>query len=519
MFKSILKLPDVVQINGNKADSNGGIFKTKDAEAEITFNKDSAKVFLKETINPVSYIILTWKNDFSDIERVLGDSMGVAGGDLAWLPLMHERKMAWYFLANNGTQTHGYGVKTLCNSFCSWQINQREIILTIDVRNGGDGVILKEELLCCEIVEHQGTLIENAFQAGKNFCMKMCDNPKLPDRPVYGLNNWYYAYGKITRESVMEDARLTMELCGELPYRPYMLIDDGWQIMRDDKYIGGPFIPNNDFKDMGEVADEISRIGCEPGLWIRPLLTKDKLSENAYHPRGTQSEGVTFLDPSKDEVLDYVKNLVGRVSDDGYKMIKFDFTAPDTFTADIYNEIYLRPDLTEDGWHFDDRSVTNAQICKKLYETIREGANDAYLIGCNTYNHLSAGILEVQRSGLDTSGFDWNVTRKHGVNCLAFRQIQNKTFFLTDADCPAFTENVSIEMNMRFLEASALASNALFTSIKPGILSTEEKQRVKNAFALAASATGFEPVDWMNTSCPSKYLSDGKTYEFNWFEK
>lgn len=518
MFRTILRFPDSVTINGIDAQNNSGIYKTKDAESRFIIEKNLIKVCLNDTVNPVKYIVAKWKDDFADIKRVLGDSLGVAGGDLAWLPLIHERRMAWYFLANNGEVTHGYGVKTGCNSFCSWQINQREIILTIDVRNGGDGVILKEELLCCEIVECEGYAGETAFAAGNKFCAQMCEKPKLPNRPVFGLNNWYYAYGKITRESVLEDARLANELCGDLPYRPYLLIDDGWQIMRDDKYIGGPFIPNDDFRDMKEVAAQINKIGCEPGLWIRPLLTKDKLSKSAYHPRKTASEGVTFLDPSKDEVLDYVKNLVRKVSDDGYKIIKFDFTAPDMLTSDIYDEIYLRPELTDDDWHFDDRSVTNAQICKKLYETIKDGANGSYIIGCNTYNHLAAGILEIQRSGLDTSGFDWNITRKHGVNCLAFRQIQNKAFFLTDADCPAFTDKVSIEMNMRFLEASAMASNVLFASITPGLLTDEQKRRVKKAFEMAVSATGFEPVDWMNTTCPSMYLYNGVEYSFNWFE-
>ncbi len=521
MFKSILRYPDEITLcSENKIEKLqifNGICKNSDAEAEFKIENNTLKVYLNETINPLKYIIARWNDDFKSIKCVLGDSMGVASGDLAWMPLIYEKRMAWYFCADDGEKTHGYGVKTGCNSFCSWQVDQRGITLTIDVRNGGDGVILNNPLLCAEIVEREGQSGESAFYAGSEFCGLMCDNPQLPSRPIYGLNNWYYAYGSITRESVIEDAKLAAELCGDLPYRPYMLIDDGWQKMRGNGYIGGPFVPNESFGNMKEVAEEIDKIGCEPGLWVRPLHTKDKLSESAYHPRKTESCGVTFLDPSKDEVLEYVRNLIRKVSEDGYKIIKFDFTAPDMLTADIYNEIYLTPNLTDDGWHFDDRSVTNAQICKRLYETIREGANGSYLIGCNTYNHLAAGILEIQRGGLDTNGSNWNITRKHGINTLAFRQIQNKKFFLTDADCPAFTRNVSIEMNMRFLEVSAMASNALFTSITPGLLNDEQKKRVSAAFKYAASAEGIEPLDWFATSTPSEYLSKGKKYEFDWF--
>lgn len=523
MFTSIIRTPDRVEIQDEerwqtavKAEETFGI-----QAAEVKFGSCGKllQISLSETQKPIKRIRVHWSGDYSDIIQVLGDSMGVAKGNLAWLPIIPENMMPWYFCAYDGKGTHGYGVKTGCNSFCTWQINGREITLLLDVRNGGDGVIPNAPLLCAEVVEREGSGNETTFAACSEFRGVMCDKPVLPKRPVYGLNNWYYAYGSITRASVIEDANLAAELCGDTGYRPYLLIDDGWQKYRTREYIGGPFVPKDDFGDMKKLAEDIDKIGCEPGLWIRPLLTKEPVPEEFYHPRGTGSAGGLFLDPSNDNVLEYVKNLISTVANNGYKIIKYDFTAPDMLTTDIYDEIYLDSAITDEGWHFSDRSKTNAQICKSLYKAIKEAAGEAYLIGCNTYNHLCAGINEIQRSGLDTSGSNWGVTRKHGINSLAFRQPQNKKFFLTDADCPAFTKYVSIEMNMRFLEVSALASNALFTSITPGLLNKEEKKRVSNAFMTAARATGLEPLDWMDTSCPAQYLSDGKAYEFNWFDE
>ena len=91
--------------------------------------------------------------------------------------------------------------------------------------------------------------------------------------------------------------------------------------------------------------------------------------------------------------------------------------------------------MTSDGWAFADRSRTTAEIIMDHYRSIRAGAGDAVLIGCNTIGHLSAGIFEVSRTGDDTSGKEWDRVRKMGVNTLAFRMPQHGAFFAADADC------------------------------------------------------------------------------------
>lgn len=495
----------------------GNVFKNSEAQVQFLIQNNCVKIILNETNTPISRIRIRWRGEFREIKRVLCDSVGVARGDLAWLPIIPEKLMAWYFHIFDGNNTHSYGVKTGCNSFCFWQLDQEGVSIWLDVRNGGDGVLIEEPLLCAEVIEREGNDTETPFHACKAFCSMMCDKPNLPSRPIFGLNNWYYAYGNISKATVIEDAYLAAELCQDATYRPFLLIDDGWQKLREKGYNGGPFVPNEKFEDMKEVAEQIDRIGCEPGLWIRPLLTKEEFPEFWYHPRKTGSNGGLFLDPSNDEVLHYVNNLVSGVAESGYKIIKYDFTAPDMMTHDIYDEIYLRHDLTPNGWHFADRSNTNAQIIKKLYRTIQNAAKGAYIMGCNTYNHLAAGIHEIQRSGLDTSGKRWETTRKMGINTLAFRQPQNRNFFITDADCPALTEHAPIEMNLRFLEVSALASNSLFVSVAPEILNKEQIKRTANAFMMASNASGMEPMDWLDTTCPSIYMSKGEKYQFDWY--
>lgn len=522
MFNSIITIPSFVEVqtaDGWAKTEKTNCYFTSDA-CEINFktNENGLDIILEETKKPVSRIRVRWDGDFSSIKRVLGDSPGVAGGDLCWMPVVPEKHWAWYIQCFDGENTHGYGVKTGCNSFCFWQIDRGGISLVLDVRNGGCGVSLKQPLICATVVQREGGDDENPFKACQQFCKMMCDKPNIPQRPIFGLNNWYYAYGNISRDSVLTDANIAAELCPHTKNKPYMLIDDGWQLLRTDDYIGGPFVSSAKFGDMQELAYQIDKIGCEPGLWIRPLLTKEKFHDSMYHPRKLGSGGGLFLDPSNEDVLEYVSNLVSSVSEDGYKIIKYDFTAPDMLTADIYDEIYLSEKITDDGWHFADTGLTNAQIIKNLYTTIQKAAGDSLVMGCNTYNHLAAGIHEIQRSGLDTSGKSWNQTRKMGVNPLAFRMPQNKNFFIADPDCAAITKDVPTEMNIRFFEACALSGESLFISITPGILNEQQKKRIADSFVIADNGSSSEPIDWFDTTCPSQFKSNNKMYNFDWFD-
>ena len=49
-------------------------------------------------------------------------------------------------------------------------------------------------------------------------------------------------------------------------------------------------------------------------------------------------------------------------------------------------------------------------------------------------SHLAAGLVELQRTGDDTSGRDWARTKKMGVNTLAYRMPQNRAFYIDDPD-------------------------------------------------------------------------------------
>jgi alpha-galactosidase len=175
-------------------------------------------------------------------------------------------------------------------------------------------------------------------------------------------------------------------------------------------------------------------------------------------------------------------------------------------------------EMTSEGWHFADRSKTTAEIVLQFYRAIREAAGNAIIIGCNTVGHLGAGIFELQRIGDDTSGHDWNRTRKMGVNALGFRLPQHRAFFLADPDCVPFTKAVPLGMTRRWLDLVTKSGTALFISADPATVTSEEKKMLKIALAAAARVQPeAEPLDWMETMSPKRWSLGGEAASFDWF--
>ncbi|MBQ8186706.1 MAG: hypothetical protein IJ037_07520, partial [Clostridia bacterium] len=201
----LLRLPDLVSLICEGIASEN----TSCGDAKISFDlADSLKLTLTADETHPKYIRLRW--NFTDSERrtgvkVLGDAYERGYGTLSWRSISAERIMPWYILVSNGSDltpdvtgrfTDGFGVKVQSGAIVTWQYDDAGVTMWADVRNGGDGVHLSgRELTVCEVVfgEYRGS---SAFDAGRAFCRLMCPVTVLPKHPVYGSNNWYYAYGK-----------------------------------------------------------------------------------------------------------------------------------------------------------------------------------------------------------------------------------------------------------------------------------------------------------------------------------
>jgi alpha-galactosidase len=173
--------------------------------------------------------------------------------------------------------------------------------------------------------------------------------------------------------------------------------------------------------------------------------------------------------------------------------------------------------MTQPGWSMNDTSKTNAEIILGLYRVIREAAGGMYIIGCNTFSHLSAGLFELNRIGDDTSGNEWERTRKMGVNTLAFRGIHQGAFYAADADCVGITKNVPWEKTEKWLQLVAKSGTPLFISAQPEATKEVQLNAIKACFKLASQELPLgEPLDWMQTQVPAKWKLNGKIETFDW---
>ena len=514
-FLDIIRTPDNVKI---QTENSPFRFEEKgtanDTRAEVKFTAENGilKIYLYSNGDAVKRIRLRWNGDISGVLSLLGDSfVRSQTDDVLWHAFLPHYEMPWYFYTNDGECLHGYGVKTGCNSFAGWYADPYGITLILDVRNGAGGIVC-DELLCAEVVCRKGNSNEDKYTAAHQFCKTMCDKPNLPSTAIYGLNNWYWAYGAIEEKVVLEEAEYLGKLTKDFKNRPFMTIDDGWQVAHaKGKFNGGPWhLTNENFASMQKTAEKIHSLDCRAGIWIRLLLTMSHVPQEAVYDSPYKPNGIV-LDPTHEFSKQKITEDVKRLSDWGFDMIKHDFSFFDLFGATISDN--MPP-------HFYDKTKTNAQIVREFYKLVQSAAGDTLVMGCNTVNHLAAGIHQIQRSGNDTSGRHFEFTRRFGVHSM-MRAPQNNAFFKTDPDCAAFTEKVSIPLNLDFLEMAAITGSATFASVTPGILNPQEEKRLQEIFAIADSIkyTDYATItDWTHTAVPCEFNYKGTPYKYNWYK-
>lgn len=520
-----LRAPDLVTLysDGAVMCSRGEGIREDRGSVRYEMENDGLRVFVKSALG-VRYLRMDWACTRGSDVKVLGDAWERSYGNLAWNTVCPERCMPWYMAISNGSDqdpdtthrfTECFGVGVQPNSLAFWQYTGDFLTLWLDIRNGGMPTLLGERELCAATVYFREYLGVRAFSAVRDFARVMSWQPRLASHKVFGSNNWYYAYGKSSQEEILNDTRLIVSLCERAQGKPYMVIDDGWQPNSCD----APWDRGNkSFPDMAGLARKMKALGARPGIWVRCLVNakKSELTKDINDRAQLYlSKNPNVLDPSHPEVIEYVSNTVKRFVDWGYELIKHDYTAYDILGGYCNGR---RDTATDDGWCFYDRTRTTAEIIKGLYSAIQESAGDAIVIGCNTISHLCAGIHQLNRTGDDTSGRDFQRTLTMGVNTLAFRLPQHNSFYGVDADCVGITEKIPWEKNRQWLELLARSSTPLFVSVKPDLLSEEQTEELKDAFAVASlQEDEMIPVDWMETTTPSRYLVNGKEVRFKWY--
>jgi len=500
--------------------SGNELWKYNDVIVELKKTQTGISVTIQAPKVNVSSVEMYWKTADKSSFSVLNDHWERTYGDISWHSPSDTEILPWYFMEYNGVTTTGFGIKTGAKTFCSWKIINKKLGLIIDTRSGGNGVELgNRKLQAAEIVTIQSSSGESCFKTARKFMKMMCSKPRMPKQPVYGINDWYFSYGNNSEKLILEHTQMMAPLADGLKNRPFSVIDAGWfqkaPAKLDNTCWGDNMeTPSSLFSDMGELASKIKTIGMRPGIWTRPLCGSHKASKSLMLPLRYENEPV--LDPTIPENLEKIKGYFKLYKDWGYELVKFDFTSTDIFGKWGF-KMLKEGKMTDEGWSMYDKSKTNAEIVLQLYQTIRESAGDTYIIGCNTFSHLSAGLFEINRIGDDTSGTEWERTKKMGVNTLAFRGIHHDTFYAADSDCVGLTPKVSWDKNKQWMELVAKSGTPLFISAQPEATGETQKESIRECFKLASQKLPLgEPLDWLETPFPKKWKLNNELHSFEW---
>lgn len=528
MLKNILKInrPDFIELTTETktvtAKWENDDYNLDDINVKLNQDNEHLAIFLTAQTSKVKWIKLRWNNlSWDKNVRFLGDAWERGYGDMEWKGMNPNRFMPWYFCAKSEAKSICYGVKVRPSAMCFWQVDYLGMTLFLDVRCGGSGVNLKgrviklADVIACEMRDC------TSFEAMQEFCGQMCEDPILPKYPVYGSNNWYYAYGKSSESEILADCDYILNLTKDIENKPYMVIDDCWQEHhRLNEYNGGPWTKGNEkFPDMKALAEKLVQKGVRPGIWVRLLLNEDENIKNEWRLSHNNC-----IDPTNPEALNYIKEDIKRICNWGYTLIKHDFS-----TFDLFGKwgFQMSPLVTDDGWHFYDDSLTSAEVVKLLYKAILDASVEAsngetLILGCNTVGHLGAGYMHINRTGDDTSGVIWERTRFMGVNTLAFRLPQHGKFYEIDADCVGSDGGISWSMNKQWADVLAQSGTPLFISVRPNILDETEKQELHEILKVASKQEHHViPVDWEETTCPEHWQDKDHDIDckYQWFEE
>ena len=186
--------------------------------------------------SPVKYLKLRWHGDLARVESVLGDEWGrisATHAPVEWRSVMPFRPLPWFCIARAGETTLCYGVKTGCDCFAFFQLDCHGVTLFLNLMCGAAGTDVKVPFTACVVTETVSTAEESVYDTAKRFMHMLCEKPVLPKTPVFGVNNWYWAYGSICDEGVLREA--------DYPYLKnhagkHLIVTDGTTLLgADDK--------------------------------------------------------------------------------------------------------------------------------------------------------------------------------------------------------------------------------------------------------------------------------------------
>ena len=246
-----------------------------------------------------------------------------------------------------------------------------------------------------------------------------------PVAPVAGWNSWDYFRWTITEDDVLRNAEFIAADPVLRRHVKRIIIDDGWNYCYGE-WDANPLFPHG----MQWLAQRLTALGFEPGLWIAPaiiephariaqwdmsMLAKGRsgLPCIAFECMGRRA---FVLDPTVPEVQQWVTDLFDRYAAMGYRYFKLDFLKP-LLNAPV----------------FADASVPRGRIVRMLVEAARRGVKGrARLLGCGYDFFAGSAVVDEVRTSSDIHA-RWDCI-KENVGSIAARWWSQGRLWENDPD-------------------------------------------------------------------------------------
>ncbi|HSC51999.1 MAG TPA: glycoside hydrolase family 36 protein [Phnomibacter sp.] len=391
-------------------------------------------------------VVFDWKHGLPGSTPVYGEAfqkLGQIGGTLAkpedWgtyadrlhykIPEPEQLRTAYgMFTLQTGSDNRVLLATTSCNKFISrFSFSDTRLRISMDCEN----LVLQpgQTWQLEEFIAIAGPDREKLYDRLTSAIA--IHHPKLKfDTIPMGWCSWYCFGPGVTAQNVADN---TEWIANHLPELQYIQLDDGYQPWMGDWLDAGKAFGG----DVSRVLQQIKAKHLEPAIWVAPFIASPDSKLFKEHPdwmvkdengQPLRSDKIGFggwrlgpwyvLDGTHPEVQKYFESLFRTMRQQwGCTYFKLD--------ANYWGAMH-------GGVHYD-KNATRIEAYRRGMEAIRNGAGDAFLLGCNHPIWASLGLVHGSRSSMDTDR-KWKSFRDIGRENL-LRGWQNGRLWWNDPDC------------------------------------------------------------------------------------
>ena len=259
------------------------------------------------------------------------------------------------------------------------------------------------------------------------------NRPHCQSEAPVGWCSWYAYYADVSEQNILDNVDVMQD---ELEHLEWVLLDDGYQA-----FMGDWLTPSAKFSTgVQSLVTEIRRRGKKPAIWMAPFIAEPGSQRFREHPEwfvrhtdGTllKAEDVTYggwrctpwyvLDCSNPHVQEHLTRVVRTMREEwGIELFKLDANYWGTLKGRRYQQ-----------------GVTGVEAYRMGMQAIAEGAQDAWLLGCNAPMWPSLGLVDAMRVSDDVE------RHPHRFNQIAretfYRSWQHRQLWQIDPDCLTLT--------------------------------------------------------------------------------